>query len=492
MFEVLQELIMVGLYFFEGYCIQYFFCAFVKPKLSKLSCSKYTVSLVWIAVCFLTRALFPQNNSAILILKLFFYIAVLFLFSLFWYRGSVLKKLSVVIHFAAINELVFFTAYSFLYISSWLVGAAAMQPGIMKLPLSQYTAVLNGIVIVTMLMMMAMRGALLYFSCKKIVSGYRFREEQRPDREIFFYLLPAAAGIMVSILVRLLLLDMKDGNPVLLYNQYPSLYFIIPLLALVLLWAILKSFRLYQDMIGLQKEQSEKIVLENQVAQMQNSMTEMEHFYRGIRSVKHDMRNQVAVLEQMLVRQEQVKSDLISQYFEDMQRTLTQLERTIHTGNAVSDAVVESKFQSAAARIENIRLQAEDFALTKQVRIRPYDIGIILNNGLDNAIEACEALRGTRPEAETYITIRSYWKRNMYFIEIENSFEGVLKMDEAQGYPQTTKADKSLHGIGLRNIRNCAKKYDGDMDCIYGDGRFILSVMLKNQELNYREEYEGN
>lgn len=482
MFEVLQELIMAGLYFFEGYCIQYFFCAFVKPKLSKWSGSKYVISLFWIAVCFLTRLWFPQNNSAILIIKLFFYIAALFLFSLLWYRGSVLKKLSVVIHFAAINELVFFTAYSFIYISSWLVGAAAMQPDLMKLPLPKYTAVLNGIVVVTLLMMVAIQGALLYFACKKIVSGYRFREESRPDREIFFYLLPAAAGIMVSVLVRLLLLDMEDGNPVLLYNQYPSLYLIIPLLALVLLWAILTGFRLYQDMIGLQKEQSEKIVLENQVAQLQNSMTEMEHFYRGIRSVKHDMRNQIAVLEQMLGKQEQVKSSLVSQYFEDMQRTLTQLERTIHTGNAVSDAVVESKFQNAAARVENIRLHAEDFALTQQVKIRPYDIGIILNNGLDNAIEACEALRRKRPEAEAYITIRSFWKRNMFFIEIENSFDGAVRMDEAQEYPQTTKADKALHGIGLRNIKNCAGKYDGDMDCIYGDGRFLLSVMLKNQE----------
>ena len=101
-------------------------------------------------------------------------------------------------------------------------------------------------------------------------------------KEIVFYLLPSVAGVLVSVLVRLLLITVTDGIPVLLYERYPALYFIIPMMALVLLGAIVFSFRIYQNTAAPQEERAEKIVLENQITQMQSSMVEMEHLYDGI------------------------------------------------------------------------------------------------------------------------------------------------------------------------------------------------------------------
>ena len=66
----------------------------------------------------------------------------------------------------------------------------------------------------------------------------------------------------------------------------------------------------------------------------------------------------------------------------------------------------------------------------------------------------------------------------MFFIEIENSFDGSIIWGN-DGYPCSTKKEEGIHGIGLRNIRRCALKYEGDMDCIADNGVFILSVMLK-------------
>ena len=108
------------------------------------------------------------------------------------------------------------------------------------------------------------------------------------------------AGTLVSVLVRLLLITVTDGAPVLLYEKYPALYLIIPMTAFVLLGAVVYGFRIYQDMAVLQVERAEKIVLENQITQMQSSMVEMEHLYDGIRSVKHDMKNHMAVLQNLI------------------------------------------------------------------------------------------------------------------------------------------------------------------------------------------------
>ncbi len=53
-------------------------------------------------------------------------------------------------------------------------------------------------------------------------------------------------------------------------------------------------------MEALQEERAEKIILENQIAQMQSSMVKMDHLYDGIRSVKHDMKNHMAVLQNLI------------------------------------------------------------------------------------------------------------------------------------------------------------------------------------------------
>ncbi|MCI8806148.1 MAG: ATP-binding protein [Clostridiales bacterium] len=118
--------------------------------------------------------------------------------------------------------------------------------------------------------------------------------------------------------------------------------------------------------------------------------------------------------------------------------------------------------------------------MPESVNIQSYDIGIILNNGLDNAIEACKRMSVKFPNSEIFISIRSFYKRNLFFIKIENRFDGIVKIDKESGYPISTKEESKSQGIGLRNIRNRAKKYSGDIDCIINDDRFILSVMLKN------------
>ena len=326
----------------------------------------------------------------------------------------------------------------------------------------------------------AIEGVLLFVSIRKIVKSYRCREKGRMEKEVVFYLLPAVAGMLVSVLVSLLMITVTDGVPVLLYERYPVLYIIIPMIALVLLGAIVFSFRIYQNMVALQEERAEKIILENQITQMQSSMVEMEHLYDGIRSVKHDMKNHMAVLQNLIRKRYSGEDEEIQQYFEGMYQSVEQLDNRVHTGNAVSDAVVGSKFRYAAKKVKGIKLDARAFMLSDAVTIKAYDMGIILNNGLDNAIEACMRMREKQPDAEVYITIRSFRAKNMYFIEIENSFDGAALFLKDSSLPISTKEDKEVHGIGLRNIRKCAVKYGGDMDCIVKGKRFTLSVMVKS------------
>ncbi|MCM1459687.1 MAG: ATP-binding protein [Bacteroides sp.] len=479
MAEYIMEMLSILLYLFEGYCIQFFFGRFAEPKLRRLRNAQWAAGIVWILIRIADGALFRGTDSVTLVEVLLFNMAVLFAFCAGWYKGNIQTKIFLVIQFISLRELAFWTGYSFLYVGNGLMDFLA-EKAVNTAWMEYIPVAVNALACISVAFVAAIEGILLLASIRKIVSCCHFREKGRMGREVVFYLLPAVAGVLVAVLVRLLVITVTDGVPVMLYDRYPALYLIIPMTAAVLLGAIVFSFRIYQDMAALQEERAEKIILENQVTQMQSSMVEMEHLYDGIRSVKHDMKNHMAVLQNLIRKKYSGEDEEVRQYFEGMYQSVEQLDSRVHTGNAVSDAVVGSKFRYAAKKVEGIRLDAKGFMLTDAVSIKAYDMGIILNNGLDNAVEACVRMREKQPDADAYIIIRSFRARNMFFIEIENSFDGMALPRRDSGLPISTKEDKEVHGIGLRNIRKCAVKYGGDMDCIVKGNRFILSVMVKN------------
>ena len=480
MVEYIMRMLSFPQYLFEGYCIQFFFGRFAEPKLRGLRNAHWAAGIAWIVIKIVGGWLFRETDSVTLVLELIFNTAVLFAFCVGWYKGNMPLKIFLTIQFISLRELAFWAGYSFLYIGNSLIdilvhGAGNSMEAAESLPVAA-----DVLACISVAFVEAIEGVQLFVSIRKIVKSYRHREKGRMEKEVVFYLLPAAAGVLVSVLVSLLLITVTDGVPVLLYERYPALYFIIPMIALVLLGAIVFSFRIYQNMAALQEERAEKIILENQITQMQGSMVEMEQLYDGIRSVKHDMKNHMAVLQNLIRKRYSGEDEEIQQYFEGMYQSVEQLDSRVHTGNAVSDAVVGSKFRYAAKKVKGIKLDARGFMLSDAVTIKAYDMGIILNNGLDNAIEACMKMREKQPDAEAYITIRSFRAKNMFFIEIENSFDGTALFDKDSGLPISTKEDKEVHGIGLKNIRKCAVKYGGDMDCIVKGNKFILSVMVKS------------
>ncbi len=478
MTEWIMGMLGILLYLFEGYCIQFFFGRFAEPKLCRLRNAQWTAGIAWIVIRIAGGVLFRETDSVTLIAELVFNTAVLFVFCMGWYKGNILLKVFLAIQFISLRELAFWAGYSFLYVGNSLMDFLTQKAGDMAL-VEYIPITVDVLACFSVALVAAIEGILLFASVRKIVRCYHCREKGRMDKEVVFYLLPAVAGVLVAVLVRLLMITVTDGVPVLLYERHPALYLIIPMTALVLLGAIVFSFRIYQDMAVLQEERAEKIILENQITQMQGSMVEMEHLYDGIRSVKHDMKNHMAVLQNLIRKKYSGEDEEILQYFEGMYQSVEQLDSRVHTGNAVSDAVVGSKFRYAAKQVKGIRLDAKGFMLPDTVTIKAYDMGIILNNGLDNAVEACIRMREKQPDAQAYITIRSFKAKNMFFIEIENSFDGMALPRKDGGLPISTKADKEVHGIGLRNIRKCAVKYGGDVDCIVKGSRFILSVMVK-------------
>ncbi|SDP30935.1 ATP-binding protein [Selenomonas ruminantium] len=179
-------------------------------------------------------------------------------------------------------------------------------------------------------------------------------------------------------------------------------------------------------------------------------------FYGDRRGWRHDLRGHIENLTAYVHNHLADAQPEMEHYLEQMKKTTERLDFADKTGHPITDIILH-QIRSQAKR-QGCEFTAS-FHYPADAPYDIYDISVILNNGLKNALEACGKVS---PPAS--MEVRSYSKGNLFFIEIENDFSGELNWDKEGGLPCTTKDDKRHHGIGLSNIVRCAEKYQGSME----------------------------
>ena len=217
---------------------------------------------------------------------------------------------------------------------------------------------------------------------------------------------------------------------------------------------------LFQNIKARQQEETREELLAGQMADMERHIREVEELYREIRSLKHDMGNHIMVMQKLNGKEQE-------QYARSLQEQYTAAAEGIKSGNPVTDVILLERSREAKAK--GIAFDC-CFLYPAGRKVDAFDLSIILNNALANAIEATD---------KGYIRITSSLRENVYMIEIENSFYHKIVMDRESQLPVSTKEDKVFHGFGLRNIRRVAQKYHGDMEVEITGQVFRLSVMLQ-------------
>ena len=276
------------------------------------------------------------------------------------------------------------------------------------------------------------------------------------------------------------MVTLEDKVPKMLYDRYPILTIVLPAILLLSLLSILYGVKLFQDMVYRNKAKSERVILKNQVKNMQEHMEEMERIYSEIRGMKHDMKNTLAVIGQLSMEEK----DELQEYLADLNQTFDRLDMRFRTGNTVADTLLNMKYHEAVRLVPNLEMDTDRLVFPQDLKIHSYDIGIILGNAVDNAVRACRKLKEKEPEAEAFIRFVSMQKGNLLVLKVENSFDGKLVRKPLEEFPVTDKPDKENHGMGLVNIKNTVEKYHGTMDYMVKGRVFILSMMMKNERGN--------
>lgn len=333
-------------------------------------------------------------------------------------------------------------------------------------------------------LMLLLSCIILILSVRKLTRFAPGEEEGIPRNELLFLLSPAFTGIVFftfinvsrSLLVNPAFLKWTArGNP--FFDL--SLYFLIFFVAATTILCILYAYNIYQKLIASMQDKQRAALLASQVDQMQAHIREIEQLYTGVRSMRHDMQNYLFDIKSLLAAQgvsvEGEGEGELAGYFSGIGTALDALNFYFHTGNPVTDVVLNGKYQQAKSM--GIQFDSE-FLFPSDYGIDVFDLSIILNNALNNALEACEVLSGSDPEAERFISVTSYCKNNMFLIEVKNSFDGTVCVTEDGGL-KSRKQDTHRHGLGFQNIVRCVDKYLGSADYTCCDRTFTLIVMLQ-------------
>ena len=192
---------------------------------------------------------------------------------------------------------------------------------------------------------------------------------------------------------------------------------------------------------------------------------EVENMYRQIRGWRHDYRNHIQVMKALAANGD---LDGLKAYLDELDTDLNTVDTVIKTGNAMADAILNSKISLARSR--NIPVQA-DAHIPVQLRMSELDLCVILGNLFDNAIEASLAL----PEGQRMIRVYMDMKGTQLYISFTN-FTAAKKQRKLGQRFATTKGEG--HGFGLVRIDNIIDRLDGYLTRNSEDGAFTTEILI--------------
>ncbi len=475
MFNFLSILIYITNSFFSGiYTSQ-----FLKPKQNK----KVTI-ILWSIIYFMAQiVIFEVIQSRYLFNDMVSVtINVLLLVGMQWvfFCNSASIQLFVCFSFVAGKEIVKYIASVLNVALGSIVGkwldALIMQGKIIAN--NQVKLVTN-----VMLYVMYFASATLYALILRIYLSllhkkYVRKEYQLQIRENIFLILPSIAAVCISITLKMMVITVENGTTTLIYDTVPDTLFWIPVICVLLLGTVIANVILFQNVVQYHEENRKRTMLENQIQQMQKEVQEIQNIYADMRGLRHDLRGHINNIMQYVKKQNNADAEEWNDYIRNMEETVNRLDFGYQTGNPITDIIIHQKKQDA----DKVGVKfSVDFSYPKELQIDVYDIGVVLNNALENAIEAATLL-----ERDKYVSLHSYVKGNLFFVEVENSFAREIVMNKESGLPESSKANKKFHGMGLTNIQRCARKYKGDIDIVIGTFKqeqqiFNLTVMLNGK-----------
>lgn len=192
---------------------------------------------------------------------------------------------------------------------------------------------------------------------------------------------------------------------------------------------------------------------------------EVDNMYRKMRGWRHDYRNHIQAMKVMAANG---NMDGIKAYLDELDTDLNTVDTVVKTGNAMADAILNSKISLAQSKSIAVHCDAH---IPVKLQMSELDLCCILGNLFDNAIEASLSL----PEAERQIRVYMDMKGTQLYISFTNFTSG-RKLNRVGNIFKTSKGDG--HGFGLVRIDNIIERLGGYLSRNSEDGAFTTEILI--------------
>lgn len=193
---------------------------------------------------------------------------------------------------------------------------------------------------------------------------------------------------------------------------------------------------------------------------------EVEHMYHQTRGWRHDLKTHIQTMKAYVSLGEY---QALEGYLDQLDQDLETVDQIVKTGNVRIDALLNSKLSLARAR--GIRVEARAF-VPKELVVSEVDLGVIIGNLCDNAMEACLQIQ---EKERRFLRLYMDVMKGQLYIYVINAVEGRPKRVGKRYL--TTKGGRD-HGYGLLRMDRVVEKYHGYLDRQSEEGVFATEVLL--------------
>lgn len=176
----------------------------------------------------------------------------------------------------------------------------------------------------------------------------------------------------------------------------------------------------------------------------------------------HDIKNHLLHIAKLANNEE------VTDYVNDLCGTVVNFGNSAMSQNKTLDIIINKYLLLCESKGIHIYFDTKTANLSF---IEPTDLTAMLNNLLDNAVEAAEL------SAKKEILVKLFTKNNsMQVIKITNSCDTEPKTKNKD--LQTIKKDKNLHGLGLKSVKKIVDKYEGSFDWNYKKEERLFEICI--------------
>lgn len=185
-----------------------------------------------------------------------------------------------------------------------------------------------------------------------------------------------------------------------------------------------------------------------------------------LKKMEHDFKKHLLIIGQ-LAKANRLES--LDDYLNDVVSHVSPSNKMVDAGNLTLSAILTLMAKRCSKNDIAFKYNLE----YKELRINDFDLSTIMGNILENAFEASIKIEDA---SKRHIKLSIQEKRGIILIICRNYY--VDKIKDFATYIKRDNEDEGNHGLGLINVRDAVKKYDGEVVVETKSQQFEIQIVI--------------